>query len=194
MSFRDTMEATQIFPEAIHSNRAFSVYSIAITLFGPSLRAIYSGTVTYLQMQHLYMTSILSMSTRETGNEELVISVEKCIEKLKGHNEERLLGAALGSILTGVVIFEHRKSIYKSISQSEPQPREHIFGRKSRQEFAHIWNKSVDKTLGPLIESLSSRGCIYRVGGIGLVDGGRVMLVVDVLSVETRNDNYCELE
>ncbi|KAI3461436.1 hypothetical protein Pfo_018099 [Paulownia fortunei] len=72
--------------------------------------------------------------------------------------QERLLGAALGSILTGVVIFEQRKSIYKSISQSEPLPIEPIFGRKSRQEFAHLWNKSVDKTFGLLIESLSSRG------------------------------------
>ncbi|KAL6575829.1 hypothetical protein OROHE_000810 [Orobanche hederae] len=72
--------------------------------------------------------------------------------------QERLLGAALGSILTGVVIFEQRRSIYRSISPSEFQPVEPIFGRKSRQEFAHVWNKSVDKTLGPLIESLSSRG------------------------------------
>ncbi|KAL3849439.1 hypothetical protein ACJIZ3_011321 [Penstemon smallii] len=72
--------------------------------------------------------------------------------------QERLLGAALGSILTGMVIFEHRKSIYKSISDNKPQAREPIFGRKSRQEFAHIWNKSVDKTLGPIIQSLSSRG------------------------------------
>ncbi|KAI3450561.1 hypothetical protein Pfo_007226 [Paulownia fortunei] len=72
--------------------------------------------------------------------------------------QERLLGAALGSILTGVVIFEQRKSIYKSISDAESQPREPIFGRSSRQEFAHIWNKSVEKTLGPIIESLSSNG------------------------------------
>ncbi|KAL6563626.1 hypothetical protein OROGR_002585 [Orobanche gracilis] len=76
--------------------------------------------------------------------------------------QERLLGAALGSILAGVVIFEQRRSIYRSISPSEFQfgdlPVEPIFGRKSRQEFAHVWNKSVDKILGPLIESLSSRG------------------------------------
>ncbi|KAL3629540.1 hypothetical protein CASFOL_026762 [Castilleja foliolosa] len=72
--------------------------------------------------------------------------------------QERLLGAALGSILTGVVVFEQRKSIYRSISHSQFQPSEPIFGRKSRQEFAHMWNKSVDKTFGPLIESLSTRG------------------------------------
>ncbi|KAL6577268.1 hypothetical protein OROMI_011544 [Orobanche minor] len=35
--------------------------------------------------------------------------------------QERLLGAALGSILTGVVIFEQRRSIYRSISPSEFQ-------------------------------------------------------------------------
>lgn len=74
--------------------------------------------------------------------------------------QERLLGAALGSILTGAVIFEQRRSIYKSIYHSEPQPTptEPIFGRKARQEFAHIWNKSVDNTFGPAIEYLSSRG------------------------------------
>ncbi|CAA2967101.1 Hypothetical predicted protein [Olea europaea subsp. europaea] len=72
--------------------------------------------------------------------------------------QERLLGAALGSILTGVVIFEQRKSIYESISQTQSQPHEPIFGRRSRHELARIWNKAVDKTLGPLIQSLSSRG------------------------------------
>ncbi|PIN15044.1 hypothetical protein CDL12_09847 [Handroanthus impetiginosus] len=72
--------------------------------------------------------------------------------------QERLLGAALGSILTGVVIFEQRRSIYRSISDTQPQPREPIFGRRSRQEFAHMWNKSVDKTFGPIIQALSSRG------------------------------------
>ncbi|KAL6499799.1 hypothetical protein OROGR_027709 [Orobanche gracilis] len=35
--------------------------------------------------------------------------------------QERLLGAALGSILTGVVILEQRRSIYRSISPSEFQ-------------------------------------------------------------------------
>ncbi|CAA2965700.1 Hypothetical predicted protein [Olea europaea subsp. europaea] len=72
--------------------------------------------------------------------------------------QERLLGAALGSILTGVVIFEQRKSIYESISRTQSQPHEPIFGRRSRQELARIWNKAVDKTLGPVIQSLSSRG------------------------------------
>ncbi|KAL0436434.1 UNVERIFIED_CONTAM: hypothetical protein Sradi_0351300 [Sesamum radiatum] len=72
--------------------------------------------------------------------------------------QERLLGAALGSILTGIVISEQRKSIYKSISDTQTQPREPIFGRSSRLQIANMWNKSVDKTLGSIIESLSSRG------------------------------------
>ncbi|XP_073287768.1 uncharacterized protein [Primulina huaijiensis] len=72
--------------------------------------------------------------------------------------QERLLGAALGSLLTGVVVFEQRKSIYQTISKTQPQPRQPIFGRKSRLEFAHMWNKSVDKTLGAIIESLSTQG------------------------------------
>ncbi|GMY10342.1 hypothetical protein FCV25MIE_05581 [Fagus crenata] len=78
--------------------------------------------------------------------------------------QERLLGAALGSILTGIVVFEQRKSIYKSISDNQsqsathPQMREPIFGKRSRSELAHLWNKAVDRTFGPVIDSLSSRG------------------------------------
>ncbi|PQQ01744.1 uncharacterized protein Pyn_17770 [Prunus yedoensis var. nudiflora] len=53
--------------------------------------------------------------------------------------QERLLGAALGSIFTGII-------------------REPIFGSKSRAEFAHLWNKAVDQTFRPVIESLSSSG------------------------------------
>ncbi|KAJ9698124.1 hypothetical protein PVL29_007292 [Vitis rotundifolia] len=78
--------------------------------------------------------------------------------------QERLLGAALGSIFTGVIVFEQRKCIYKSIadtqSQLDPQSlnSEPMFGKKSHLEFAHLWNKTVDKTLGPVIAALSSRG------------------------------------
>ncbi|OVA10143.1 hypothetical protein BVC80_1591g52 [Macleaya cordata] len=78
--------------------------------------------------------------------------------------QERLLGAALGSIFTGIVVFEQRKSIYSSISEDQSKPQsqsqmtEPIFGKKSRKEFAHVWNKTVDQTLGPVISSLSSRG------------------------------------
>ncbi|KAK7257712.1 hypothetical protein RIF29_31882 [Crotalaria pallida] len=77
--------------------------------------------------------------------------------------QERLLGASLGVVLTGVVALEHRRYIHSSISNntlhhSQSQVREPIFGKKSRSEFAHLWNKTVDQTFGPLIKSLSSRG------------------------------------
>ncbi|KAB2614777.1 hypothetical protein D8674_021365 [Pyrus ussuriensis x Pyrus communis] len=76
--------------------------------------------------------------------------------------QERLLGAALGSIFTGIVVFEQRRCIYNSISGTKPQPvsriTEPIFGRKTRAELAHLWNKSVDQTFRPVIESLSSSG------------------------------------
>ncbi|KAL4611069.1 hypothetical protein ACB098_08G080700 [Castanea mollissima] len=74
--------------------------------------------------------------------------------------QERLLGAALGSILTGIVVFEQRRTIYRSISQPDTHShvREPIFGKRSRSELAHLWNKAVDRTFGPVIESLSSRG------------------------------------
>ncbi|KAF8397685.1 hypothetical protein HHK36_016606 [Tetracentron sinense] len=86
--------------------------------------------------------------------------------------QERLLGAALGSIFTGIIVFEQRKSIYSLISENQSQHiaqyqsapssvnlmREPIFGKKFRSEFAHLWNKAVDQTLGPVIASISSRG------------------------------------
>ncbi|KAJ4977585.1 hypothetical protein NE237_008365 [Protea cynaroides] len=78
--------------------------------------------------------------------------------------QERLLGAALGSILTGIVVFEQRRSIYSLISENQPQYNPHpqmqepIFGKKTRMELAHLWNKTVDQTLGPVITYLSSRG------------------------------------
>ncbi|KAH7542627.1 hypothetical protein FEM48_Zijuj02G0094200 [Ziziphus jujuba var. spinosa] len=101
--------------------------------------------------------------------------------------QERLLGAALGCAFTGIVVFEERKSIYRSISdphspirtQSQEfsiririleylrydvssliffQIKEPIFGKKYRSECAHLWNKAVDQTFRPMIEALSSRG------------------------------------
>ncbi|RDX70815.1 hypothetical protein CR513_49900, partial [Mucuna pruriens] len=72
--------------------------------------------------------------------------------------QERLLGASLGVVLTGMVVLEQRRYIYASISNSQSQVREPIFGKKSRSEFAHLWNKTVDQTFGPLIKSISSRG------------------------------------
>ncbi|XP_027909294.1 uncharacterized protein LOC114168607 isoform X2 [Vigna unguiculata] len=35
--------------------------------------------------------------------------------------QERLLGASLGVVLTGVVVFEQRRYIYSSISQNQSQ-------------------------------------------------------------------------
>ncbi|KAK4753784.1 hypothetical protein SAY87_001888 [Trapa incisa] len=82
--------------------------------------------------------------------------------------QERLLGAALGSILTGTIVFEERKRIYRSVSDDQPHcataslMKEPIFGKMTRAEIAHLWNRTVDKTLGPVIESLSSRGCSVK--------------------------------
>ncbi|XP_043692243.1 uncharacterized protein LOC122642731 isoform X2 [Telopea speciosissima] len=75
--------------------------------------------------------------------------------------QERLLGAALGSIFTGMIVFEQRRSIYGLISENQPEykpPQEPMFGKKTRVELAHLWNKTVDQTLGPVIAYLSSRG------------------------------------
>ncbi|KAF5202681.1 zinc finger, C3HC4 type family protein [Thalictrum thalictroides] len=81
--------------------------------------------------------------------------------------QERVLGFALGSILMSGVILEERKNIYRLISTSNQshysqssqfQRFEPIFGKKSRSEFSHLWNKAVDQTLGPVIAALSSRG------------------------------------
>ncbi|RVW38751.1 hypothetical protein CK203_074184 [Vitis vinifera] len=44
------------------------------------------------------------------------------------------------------------------MSKNDNEKTEPIFGKKSRLEFAHLWNKTVDKTLGPVIAALSSRG------------------------------------
>lgn len=35
--------------------------------------------------------------------------------------QERLLGAALGTVFTGVLVFQQRKSIYKSIADTQSQ-------------------------------------------------------------------------
>ncbi|KNA12850.1 hypothetical protein SOVF_122010 isoform B [Spinacia oleracea] len=77
--------------------------------------------------------------------------------------QERLLGAALGSALTAVVVFENRRNIYKTISENNAKFDNHsqvkrpIFETKSF-EVAHLWNKAVHKTFGTVIASLSSRG------------------------------------
>ncbi|KAJ0557851.1 hypothetical protein HanIR_Chr07g0329821 [Helianthus annuus] len=72
--------------------------------------------------------------------------------------QERLLGAALGSVFSGVVVFEQRRDIYNTIAQIQP-PKPQVKEPISRKniEFAHYWNKSVDQIFGPAIQALSSR-------------------------------------
>ncbi|XP_062082077.1 uncharacterized protein LOC133788569 [Humulus lupulus] len=78
--------------------------------------------------------------------------------------QERLLGATLGSIFTGIVVFEQRRSIYRSISDTQPQSNsqfqvgEPIIGKETRSELARMWNKGVDQAFEPAIQYLSSRG------------------------------------
>ncbi|KAI7740799.1 hypothetical protein M8C21_018418 [Ambrosia artemisiifolia] len=72
--------------------------------------------------------------------------------------QERLLGAALGSVFSGVVIFEQRRDIYTTISQNQP-PKSQVKAPVSSNkiDIAHYWNKSVDQVFGPAIQALSSR-------------------------------------
>ncbi|XP_006340199.1 uncharacterized protein [Solanum tuberosum] len=78
--------------------------------------------------------------------------------------QERLLGAALGTVMASVVVFEQRKSIHKSISENQsrfsPQSQTTVYipKKESSIEFAHLWNKAVDQAFGPLIKVLGSRG------------------------------------
>ncbi|XP_057526644.1 uncharacterized protein LOC130805856 [Amaranthus tricolor] len=78
--------------------------------------------------------------------------------------QERLLGAALGSALVGIIILENKRNIYETISENnakfgnQSQVDKPILKSHSHFEIAHLWNKAVDKTFGSLIESLSSRG------------------------------------
>uniref|UniRef100_A0A7N0UTK0 Uncharacterized protein n=1 Tax=Kalanchoe fedtschenkoi TaxID=63787 RepID=A0A7N0UTK0_KALFE len=76
--------------------------------------------------------------------------------------QERLLGAALGGVFSGVIVYEQRKSIYQMIWQHEDKlPVAQSKVKDSvprRRQIALLWNKAVDRTLGPLITSLSSRG------------------------------------
>ncbi|KAG2308465.1 hypothetical protein Bca52824_028213 [Brassica carinata] len=73
--------------------------------------------------------------------------------------QERLLGATLGSALTGFVVLEQRKLIHQSLShpKSQSQVRDAMFGKKYRMEFASLWNKAVDQTFEPAIQYLCSR-------------------------------------
>lgn len=48
--------------------------------------------------------------------------------------QERLLGALLGCAATGVIVFEQRKRIYKSIADDQSQ-----FGSNSKVHFCMSW-------------------------------------------------------
>ncbi|MFS8011793.1 hypothetical protein Hanom_Chr14g01313261 [Helianthus anomalus] len=71
--------------------------------------------------------------------------------------QERLLGAALGSIFSGIIIFEQRRDIYRTISDIQP-PKSHVKEPVSSKkiDIAHYWNKSVDQMFGPAIQALST--------------------------------------
>jgi len=84
--------------------------------------------------------------------------------------QDRILGAAMGAAFgTGVVLYQ-QALIYRSTAQAiefisgkppvvppskVPEP---LFNKRTRAELGHAWNVGVDKSLGALIASLSSRG------------------------------------
>ncbi|KMZ58217.1 hypothetical protein ZOSMA_79G00600 [Zostera marina] len=79
--------------------------------------------------------------------------------------QERLLGATLGSVLMGGVILEQRRGIHRSLSDSQyntASKSQHFVIPSSRSlsrpDLAHLWNKTVDETLGPAIKCLSAHG------------------------------------
>ncbi|GMG98795.1 hypothetical protein Nepgr_000635 [Nepenthes gracilis] len=78
--------------------------------------------------------------------------------------QERLLGFALGTAFTAGIVMENRRGIHKMIAENNaklgnlPQMKRPIGKKKPHLEFAHLWNKAVDMTFGPVIASLSTRG------------------------------------
>ncbi|CAM8960488.1 unnamed protein product [Rhodiola kirilowii] len=76
--------------------------------------------------------------------------------------QERLLGATLGAVFVGVVVFEQRKSIYQTVLQHEHKQPAAKFEIKDSvprgRQIGHLWNRAVDQTFGPVIAYLSSRG------------------------------------
>lgn len=84
--------------------------------------------------------------------------------------QERILGAAMGAAFgTGVILYQ-QTLLYRSTAQaielisgkppliSPPKVPEPLFNKRTRAELAHAWNVGIDKSLGALIASLSSRG------------------------------------
>ncbi|KAG8092005.1 hypothetical protein GUJ93_ZPchr0012g19735 [Zizania palustris] len=66
----------------------------------------------------------------------------------------------------GGFVLHQRRAIYRSLADADAaaaespfsyQPSE-IGSRKSSTDLAHVWNKTVDETLGRLVVYLSSRG------------------------------------
>ncbi|KAF8723113.1 hypothetical protein HU200_022268 [Digitaria exilis] len=76
--------------------------------------------------------------------------------------QERLLGFALGSVSMGGFVLHQRRAIYRSLAEADGSPYAYqpgeITSRRSSTEFAHVWNKAVDETLGRLVVYLSSHG------------------------------------
>uniref|UniRef100_A0A7N0TD87 Uncharacterized protein n=1 Tax=Kalanchoe fedtschenkoi TaxID=63787 RepID=A0A7N0TD87_KALFE len=74
--------------------------------------------------------------------------------------QERLLGAALGGVFSSLIVYEQRKIIYQTVCQLENKPpAAQIKDSVHRgRQIAHLWNKAMDQTLGPVITSMSSRG------------------------------------
>nr|XP_043610001.1 uncharacterized protein LOC122581786 [Erigeron canadensis] len=75
-------------------------------------------------------------------------------------SQERLLGASLGIIFTGVIIFEQRRDIYNTIALNQPpnsQIKETYREKKSQFEISHYWNKAVDQAFKPAIQVLGYR-------------------------------------
>ncbi|GJU02425.1 hypothetical protein Tco_1112763 [Tanacetum coccineum] len=75
--------------------------------------------------------------------------------------QERVLGAALGTALTGLIVFQQRKDIYDTIAKNQPKPKSQMkepnLGKKSQFDIAHYWNKAVDRAFRPAIQELGSR-------------------------------------
>ncbi|KAL9252448.1 hypothetical protein AKJ16_DCAP01084 [Drosera capensis] len=78
--------------------------------------------------------------------------------------QERLLGFALGVAATAVAVVENRRNVHKLMADSNsmfgdpPKLKKPVVEKRPQVEFAHLWNKAVDKAFGPVITSLSQRG------------------------------------
>ncbi|XP_024379918.1 uncharacterized protein [Physcomitrium patens] len=85
--------------------------------------------------------------------------------------QERVLGFVMGGLVGAGVSMYDQREIWKSTAGlaemlsrgtlpaargiSSPPP---ILGREARADLAHLWNSAVDRTFGPLIAVISSKG------------------------------------